>query len=474
MNINLSLLIPEIYFAGLVLALFFQSLVGRNKRTTQYWILPATAVGFALTLTSLGARGTLFSQAYRVDALSQFFKAVIAFGFMIAATNAVRQPTLEDSKRADYFMFFSLSALGLTLLASAVELVTMYLALELSAYSLYAVIPLRSKDPRAAEAAVKYILFGAVATALSLYGLSYIMAVQHSTFLKDLGAVSWAFGDVPMAVIGLSLYLVGMFYKLALFPFHFWAPDVYQGASNETAAYVATLPKMGAVVILVRLAAMLKPGLEITTILAVLGAASMTYGNFAALAQKDLKRLLGFSSVAHAGYVMVGLVAGSALALSAAAFYAMAYLLMNLLCFWVISRIAVDGRNLTFSDLNGLYKRAPVLAFSLAAGAFALVGLPPTVGFIGKFFLIAAAWNQGYNWLVIILVVNSAIAIYYYLSLVRHAYTEDTPPENSPAPDVSAFSLVGAGLLAAIVLLIGIIPAPFFEWAFKAGNSLIP
>jgi NADH-quinone oxidoreductase subunit N len=265
----------------------------------------------------------------------------------------------------------------------------------------------------------------------------------------------------------------GMFYKLALFPFHFWCPDVYQGASNETAGFVATLPKLGAVVVLVRLAALLKPGLEITTLLAVLGAVSMTFGNLCALAQKDVKRLLGFSSVAHAGYIMVGLVAGTAMGLSAAAFYALAYVAMNLLCFWVISRVATDGRNLQLDDLNGLYKRSPGLAFALGVGAFALVGLPPTMGFMGKFFLIAAAWDHGYNWLVITLVLNSAIAIFYYLSLVRHAYTHEAG-ENAPVPDNSPFSLCGAGILAAVVLVFGMVPGGLFDYAVRAGQQLLP
>ena len=263
-----------------------------------------------------------------------------------------------------------------------------------------------------------------------------------------------------------------MFFKLALFPFHFWCPDVYQGASNETAAFVATLPKMGAIVVIARMAVFLKPGLEITTLLAVLGACSMTFGNLSALVQTDLKRLLGFSSVAHAGYIMVGFVSGTYEGIAAAAFYALSYLLMNLLLFWVVSRIAVDGRNLQLSDLNGLYKKAPVLAFSLAAGAFALVGLPPTMGFMGKFFLITSAWDHGYNWLVIILVLNSAIAIYYYLSLFRHAFTEETVPGNAPDPDTSWYASVGAGMLAAAVLIIGVIPAPLFNFAIAASKSL--
>ncbi len=474
MNFNLSLIVPELYYLCLVVVLMIQSCGDREwKLLVEKWIPFGAGLGFFVTIAGFNLHGLMFWDVYKVDMISQFFKIAIAFGFFVTAINASRQPTLGEGKRSDYYMMLGFSTLGLMMLASCVELVTIYLALELASYSMYAIIPLRAKSKGAAEAGIKYILFGAVATALALYGLSYIMASQHTTYITELATKNWHFADNPMAVAGLCLFLGGMFFKLALFPFHFWCPDVYQGASNETAAFVATLPKMGAIVILVRLATFLKPGLEITTLLAVLGACSMTFGNLSALAQKDIKRMLGFSSVAHAGYIMVGLVSGTAQGLAAAAFYALAYLIMNLLVFWIVSRVAVDGRNLQLSDLNGLYKRAPVLAFSLAAGAFALVGLPPTMGFMGKFFLITSAWDHGYNWLVITLVLNSAIAIYYYLSLFRHAFTEDKTPELTPAPDTSWYASVGAGMLAAAVLIIGIIPAPLFNFAIAAGNSLM-
>lgn len=475
MNLNPALILPELFQLLLILVLFAQSLSnGAKGIKAEKWVPLGAVLGLIVAAYSFGARGLLFYDVFKLDGLSQFFKIVIAAGFLVTVLNASRQPTLDDDKRCDYFMFLALSAFGLMLLASAIELFTVYLALELSSYSLYAVISLRAKDKGAAEAGIKYILFGAVATALALYGLSYVLAVQHSTYIADLATKSWAMSQAPMAVVGLSLFLAGMFYKLALFPFHFWCPDVYQGASNETATFVATLPKLGAVVVLVRLSTFLVPGLEITTILAWLGAISMTFGNLSALAQTDIKRILGFSSVAHAGYVMVGLVSGTAAGLAAATFYALAYVTMNLLAFWVISRVASDGRNLELKDLNGLYKRAPVLAFALAVGAFALVGLPPTVGFIGKLFLITSAWNHGYNWLVVVLAVNSAFAIYYYLSLVRHAYTEETVVEGRAAPDVSAFSLIGAGVLSAAVLVLGILPSPVFEQAVLAGKGLLP
>jgi NADH-quinone oxidoreductase subunit N len=428
----------------------------------------------------------MFFDTYRIDGLSRFFKVLISFGFVLAALNSMKQPTLPFKRRAEYFLYLTLSAWGLVILSSANELVTIYLALELASYSLYILIPVRARSKEAAEAGLKYILFGAAATAIALYGLSWIVAAQGTTYVEALAGLQWGLSEKPLAVMGLTLFLGGMFFKLALFPFHFWCPDVYQGASNETAAFAATLPKLGGIIVLIRLATLLKPSLEISSLLAFLAAVSVTYGNLCALAQKDLKRMLGFSSVAHAGYILVGLVAGTAEGFAAAAFYAMAYLVMNLLAFWVLARISQDGRNLTYDDLNGLSQRSPVLAMCLAAAAFSLVSLPPFVGFIGKLWLITSLWGHGHDWLVIVVCVNSAIAIFYYLSLVRHAYTEDPaadpmdPSAAKPGPggsialtDTSAYSHIGALFMALMVLLLGCFPGPVYQLALDASRMLI-
>jgi NADH-quinone oxidoreductase subunit N len=462
-------LLPELWLLGVVCALFVAS-ISDKKQSVAAWLPLAAGLGVLAALVSLGARGEYLYAAYKLDGLSQFFKLLIAFGFAVVAGIAAGNKEGKDLT-PDYFMLLALSAWGLMLLASCVELITLYLALELSSYSLYALIPLRGKDRRAAEAGIKYILFGAAVTALALFGLSYIIAAKHTTYIAALAGSSWSFADAPMAVIGLTLFLAGFFYKLALFPFHFWCPDVYQGAKNETAAYVATIPKLGAVVVLVRLSSFIAPHLEVTTILAILGAVSMTAGNLAALVQRDLKRLLGFSSVAHAGYVMLGLAAGSAAGMSAAAFYSLAYILMNLAAFYVLCAIATGDENPSLDDLDGLYKRAPALAMILAVAAFSLVGLPPTAGFAGKLFLLSAAWDQGYHWLVIVAVLNTAISIYYYLNLVRHAYTGES---DAPAIVWPRGYLVFGGVLAVLVLLLGILPAPLYDLAAQAAVQLHP
>ncbi len=476
MKVDLTLILPELVQLLIILGLFVQTL--KKPETVNKgiyglgWLPWAAAVGVAVSIFSMKRTGLLFWDAYQVDGLSQFFKMAVSLGFAIAALNALSAPTVQSDQRADYLMFFALSSLGLMLMAGSVELITIYVALEIASYSLYAIIPIRNSDPRAAEAGIKYILFGAVATGIALFGLSYILASQHTTYLHILATKSWSWTDSPLAVTGITLFMVGFFFKLALFPFHFWCPDVYDGTSNETAAFAATLPKLGAVVILIRLVSLLKPEIEIITLMAVLSAASMTFGNLAALIQTDVKRILGYSSVAHAGYVLVGLVAASAAGLSAAGFYSLIYLLMNLTCFWVICSLATDGRNLKLDDLNGLHKRQPYLAFILAVGAFALVGLPPTAGFMGKLFLLTAAWNRGYNWLIIIAALNTAISIYYYLNIVRHIYTQDSEiPEIVP---VRCCSAIWGGVLAASLLVLGVIPQPVFRWMEDATRQMLP
>ncbi len=469
LNFNPQLIIPELYMVALLVILFIQSISSRLKDFIG-WVPFAALLGAVLSGFSPTTSEYMLYEAYRIDGLSQFFKTIIFLGLAICAGNAYRIKSLGRANRSDYFFFMYMSAFGLLLLASAVELFTIYIALELASFSLYVLLPFRNKDPRAVEAAIKYVLFGAVATAIGLYGISYIMAVQHTTYINELITMQWTFSQQPMALIGLTLFLLAFLYKLALFPFHFWAPDVYQGASNETAAFAATLPKLGAIVVMVRLMAF-APGMEVTTILAIFAALSMTIGNLVALVQKDVKRILGYSSVAHAGFIIMGLVAGGAYGLAAASYYALVYMVMNLTIFWVITRISRNGRNVYISDLRGLHFSSPVLAFVLAVAAFALVGLPPTAGFIGKLFLLNSAWEAGFQWLVIVGVINTALAIFYYLNLVRHAYTLDqvVPAKISISPMGASIAVI----LALGVLYLGIVPQNIFDFLMHASSVVL-
>ena len=470
LNFNPQLIVPELYLVAVLAVLFLQSITDWLKEATG-WVPLAALFGVVLVCLTSGNGEYMFYESYRIDGLSQFFKAVIFLGLAVCTGNALRAQNLGKANKADYFFFMSMSAFGLLLLSSTVELFTIYISMELASFSLYILLPFRNNDQRAVEAAVKYVLFGAVASAIGLYGISYILAGQHTTYVTELLTLEWSSAHQPMALIGLTIFLLSFLYKLALFPFHFWAPDVYQGASNETAAFAATLPKLGAIVVMVRLMAF-SPGVEVITILAIFAAASMTLGNLTALIQTDLKRLLGYSSVAHAGFVVMGLVAGGAHGLAAASYYALVYMTMNLTIFWVITRLSHEGENVTLNDLKGLYARSPVLAFVLAISSFALVGLPPTAGFIGKLFLLNSAWDAGLYWLVIVAVVNTALAIFYYLNLVRHAYTLDQ--ESGPAKiTLNPLGAAIAIILAIGVLYLGVVPQNIYAFLVQASTGII-
>jgi len=268
----------------------------------------------------------------------------------------------------------------------------------------------------------------------------------------------WAGGGAAgqaMIVGSVVLVFAGLGFKMAMFPFHFWAPTVYQFAPGRAATYIATASKVAAVAILIRVGALAGGGAYFVDVLAVLAIVSMTLGNLSALAQKDLKRLLAYSSIAHAGYVMIGILSTGTAGHSAAAFYALAILVMKFTCFLVVLEVAVDGGNVTIADLAGLHKRAPLLAMALMLALFGLAGIPPTIGFTGKLLLFTAAMEKGLFSLVIIAMVNVVISLYYYLQVLRAAYLVE-PAEGAllvvESPRVKALSvalvvvMVGAGI----------------------------
>jgi NADH-quinone oxidoreductase subunit N len=262
----------------------------------------------------------------------------------------------------------------------------------------------------------------------------------------------------PLAIAGLALTFCGMYYKLAIFPFHFWTPDVYQGASNETAGMIASLPKIGGIAVLIRFVSLSAPdNRTIALLLGILAVGSMFYGNLIALMQKDFKRLLGFSGIAHAGYALVGFVALDQIGYAASMYYIIGYLFMVLACFVVICQVSQDGVNVSIEELAGLHKRSPLLAVTLAVGVFGLAGIPPFVGFMGKLSLLSAALSKGHLILVIIAVVNSAIAVYYYLSVVRESWFRDAGERPAIRLDLGTRVLCVA--LIAGILALGVAPA---------------
>jgi NADH-quinone oxidoreductase subunit N len=477
---NMALFLPELALTLMALVFFFLSL-GKPKAS----LLQGVALGlsalllvisfYALQLVMGQPAQLLFFDAYRIDIFSQMFKIVFCLGLFIVIFLGEGLKGITEEIKAEYYMFLTLSTLGLVFLSSSVELLTIVISLEISSFSLYVVIPFRFQTGyrKQMEAGIKYVMFGAMSTGISLYGMSYIFGFAHTTYLAELAPVlPGMIKTQPMMVVALILLLSSFFYKLAMFPMHFWAPDVYEGSSNETAGFIATLPKVGAVALLLRLVSF--AGVEmnqITGILATFAVLSMVIGNLSALVQEDLKRLLAYSSIAHAGYVMVAILCVSVMGFASAIYYIAGYLIMNLACFYVIYHLSKNGENVTFNDLKGLYKNSPILALTLVFGAFGMAGLPPTVGFMGKFFIFTSAIEKSLYALVIITVINAGISAYYYLKLVRAAFLTSeeevcTIPLNRSAYVLGVFFIIA-------ILGIGIFPQIFMNFAKMAASTIL-
>ena len=470
---RLLALLPE---AALVLTglLIFAALM--TDRHREAWGRRAAELGGVLVLlacvASLGSATEIFWTTYRVDTFSQLVKCAIAVGFLVSVF-IVRDGTGQrDDARGETFFFLLTSASGLMVMASAVEAVALYLGLEIASFSLFVLVPLRERFPLGREAGLKFIVVGLAASAVTLFGLSLLIGLTGTTKLDEMATVLPYLGSQPAALFGLALFLSGFLFKLALFPFHFWAPDVYEGASHGVAAFVATASKVAAIALLARLLALTQvASTTIVLALALAAAVSMTLGNLVAIVQRDLKRMLAYSAIAQAGYVAVGLVAFTKDGFAAALFYAVLYLLMNAAAFLVVARVGADGANVSLDDLRGLHRRSPLLAATLLLALFALAGVPPTSGFIGKWFLFRAAMAEGWWWLVLLGAINATVSVYYYLIVVKHAYL--LPPEGEEKPIALTWGDKALAYgLSGVTLLLGVWPTLLYDWAAKAAGQL--
>jgi NADH-quinone oxidoreductase subunit N len=465
---NPELFAPEFCLLLGALLVFACTAIGVSQRTT--WLLSmvaalATVVTCAYYLSAEGE--PFFPGIYKVDAFSQVFKLGISIALALGIAISGQQASTRPHARVDMHFFLYMSTFGMMMLVSATELLTLYIGLELSAYGLYILAALHRNERMGGEAAAKYMLFGAAASAVSLYGISMIYGATQTTYIAEIMLAT----PSAFMIAGVVLTLLGLLFKLAAFPVHAWAPDVYQGAPNESAVFLASASKVAAVGVLLRVLAMAVPEVEhLSLILVIFCVASMTLGNLAALVQTDFKRLLGFSAVAHAGYILIGLLTFTKLGAAAAIFYVLTYVPIVFCAFLVVAAVSNNGENPSIKDLAGLYKRSPFLALILLAAMFGLAGIPPTPGLAGKWFLFSAAIDAGYLWLVIVAALNATVSLYYYLLVVKEAYL--SPPDARPmiklSPAYKVAGLVGLGL----IFFTGFYPAPVWTLAEGAAQAI--
>lgn len=426
---------PEIYTFAAAFWFLIWSMTGRpapGKDHLAALILSALGVGVALG--AVGSEGLLFEETYQVDLLSQVFKVLLSVGLFLVVCLCGDLHDIKERYRREFYFLLFVATLAMMLLVSAHHLLTLFVSLELSSYSLYILVTLRRNEALGLEAGIKYFLTGIFASSVMLFGMALLYGATQAVYLHDMAQALPGVLDSPAAVIGLILTLGGFFFKLAVYPFHYWVADTYQGASNALTAYIATASKVAVIAVFIRMmAAWSGDTTYLVHTLVILSITSMTVGNLAAIVQKDLKRLLGYSTIAHSGYVLIGILSVGTTGYAGAVFYAMALLVMKFTAFLVVVSLAPDGRNVRIDDLAGLHRRSPLLALALMVSIFSLAGIPPTIGFTGKFLVFMAAMDKGLFMLVLIAMINVVVSLYYYLLVIKAAYL--APPAEA-LPDV--------------------------------------
>jgi NADH-quinone oxidoreductase subunit N len=437
-----------------------------------------------------GGSAALFNSMLAVDNFALFFKLL----FLVIAALVILASADYVSKfsrfQGEYYALVLLSALGMMLMAATTELISIYLALELTSISLYILVGFL-KDPKSTEASLKYLLLGAVASAVLLFGMALIFGFTGQTQLGDIAAAIQAMSPAgvlasPGLIAGIVLMVAGFGFKIAAVPFHMWVPDVYEGAPTPITAYLSVASKAAGFAVILRVfySAFGLPdwlSLDWGLLFAILAAVGMTLGNVIALPQTNIKRMLGYSSIAQAGYLLVGLATvgftspmlsdSSAFAgQSGLLFFLASYALTNLGAFIAIIAISNKLNSDLISDYAGMAKRAPVLALALTLCLISLVGMPPAAGFMAKFYIFSGAVRHGLLWLVIIAVINSVISAYYYLRVVKVMWM-DKPASRAKVPSSPALR-VALALSCLGVLLLGIVPGFVMKLAQMAAQML--
>ncbi len=470
-------ILPEILLLVLGgLVMFFDAIWPEKQRRGLGWLTAGgLALVFVLSLALAFPRGggeLLWGGMVRYDAMGFAFKMLFIFGAM--ATTLFAMDVEGLGRRGEFYLLLIVATIGMSLMASAADLIMLYLAIETTSIPMYILAGFLKQDDKSSEAGFKYLLFGALTSTLMLYGFSLLYGFTGVTGLSELAvAVQPGSASFPLILTGLLLALVGFGFKISVAPFHFWAPDVYEGAPTPVAGFLSTASKAAGFAVLLRVLFTTFPALseQWTLWLAIISTVTMTLGNVVALAQSNIKRLLAYSSVAHAGYILIGVVAFSELGVASVVFYLIAYLLTNLAAFGtVVAAWRVLGSD-EVTAYDGLSRRSPALALAMLVAFLSLAGMPPFGGFIAKVLVFAAAVKSDLIWLAFVGVLNSIVGLYYYLVVLKRVYLYRSEKEDEPIPVTRSYR-IALTVLSAGILLLGAFFAPWFAWSSGAAAGL--
>ena len=473
--VNMTPILPEIFLSVLAMALLLINVFipGGQKSYLAYVSFIGVVVTAVLVGAGWGSHIESFSGSVVLDNFATFFKMIflVAAGLTVLISDSYMER--EGCNHGELYPLILFTVVGMMLMASGTDLMTIFLGLEVMSISLYVLAGFNRANKKSNEAGLKYFLLGAFSTGFMLYGMALIYGATGTTRLYKIAAIVGQM-TLPSAnillVAGMLLMMTGFAFKIAAAPFHMWTPDVYEGAPTPMTAFMSAGPKAAGFAALLRIFLVALPTLqaEWSQVLWVIAVLTMTVGNITALRQDNIKRVLAYSSIAHAGYALVGFTAGNGTGTAGILFYMLSYAFMNIGAFAIVILVSKKGEtNGNVSDFAGLGFKRPLLALVMTLFLFSLAGVPPAAGFIGKFYLFSGAIQKGYIWLAVIGVLNSAASVYYYLRIMVYMYfkesTEDFAWIKVTAPVALALIIAAAG-----TLIPGIVPSIILEYAQMA------
>lgn len=478
-SVTFASILPEILILVLgLLVLIFEPFWKEDQKRNAGWLTAGGLLAVMLISLLFGRPGEpveTLGGMIRFDWLGFFLK--LLFMFAAAATALLLMDHEQAGRRGEAYLMLLAALIGMNLMASSSDLIMLYLAIETASIPMYILAGFLVGDERSTEAGFKYFLYGTLASTVLLYGFSLLFGFSGSTNLYSIAAVLTSGSLSPFLAFGMvMLVIVGLGFKVSIVPFHFWVPDVYQGAPTPVAGYLSTASKAAGFVIILRLFFVAFPEFSEmwTMVFAVLAAVTMTVGNLLALPQTNIKRLLAYSSISHAGYAIIGVVAFSQFGAASVVFYMAAYIVTNLLAFGLVMAFSrVTGLE-ELTDYAGLSRRSPVLGLMMLVAFLSLAGMPPFGGFVAKVFVFAAGIQAGYTWLVIVAIINSIIGVYYYLNVLKSVYLYRLPgedEENHPIPVTPPY-MIALVLLVIGVIVLGTIFGPFYNWSDAGALNL--
>jgi NADH-quinone oxidoreductase subunit N len=413
---------------------------------------------------------SLFGGMFRTNTLIHFFKNTLNVGVLIVLLQSadwIKEKMVPLNKGTEFFMLLFSSLLGMYFMISAGDFLMFYIGLELSTLPVAALVAWETSKRISSEAGVKFILSAGLASGVSLFGISLLYAATGSIYFADIiGIIT----TTNLTILGFVLFFAGLAFKISLVPFHFWTADVYEGAPIGVASYLSVISKgAAAFILMILLFTVLKPLMHVwENIIYVVALATMFLGNLFALRQQNMKRFLAFSSIAQAGFILLGLISGTQLGTATVVYFIMVYIFTNLAAFGVVQAISLQTGKENRDDYNGLYRTNPNLSLVMMLALFSLAGIPPVAGFFGKFFLFAAAASKGYYLLVFLAVVNVTISLYYYLLVIRAMFIRKS---ENPIPFFKSKIYMRLGLIITVlgILVLGLY-SPLYDYIFELSN----